>query len=303
MAFRLRLSKIAAAFLLVFLPASAEAALAVGEWRPVFKGVELSISTNIPGPGSEISRLQVVYAVRVDLTDPDVSFFTTPQIGTNYMRGVREVAAYTPSDFLARNDLQVVINANFFDNDTYYLPAGTPMNLYGLEVSQGTEVSTADSPQHSAVIAFNATNQPTFVRSNRPAISIEGIYTAVSGNFPIVVGGTNIGTKFEVDPRTVFGLSEDRRHLFVVAIDGRQSGYSSGATLYECGQWLLALGAADGINLDGGGRRHWFSKTIWGIRCGSINPVRWQIQDENGRWGVTSEFLQSRCRDLSMTLP
>jgi exopolysaccharide biosynthesis protein len=41
--------------------------------------------------------------------------------------------------------------------------------------------------------------------------------------------------------------------LYFLIIDGRQKGYSEGATTGELGLWLKALGAWDGINLDGGG--------------------------------------------------
>jgi hypothetical protein len=38
-----------------------------------------------------------------------------------------------------------------------------------------------------------------------------------------------------------------------MVIDGRRTGWSDGATLYETGKWLLRLGAWNGLNLDGGG--------------------------------------------------
>jgi hypothetical protein len=57
----------------------------------------------------------------------------------------------------------------------------------------------------------------------------------------------------DVDPRTVFGVSADRKYLFLVTIDGRQPGYSDGASYYDCARWLQLLGASDGINVDGGG--------------------------------------------------
>jgi hypothetical protein len=38
-----------------------------------------------------------------------------------------------------------------------------------------------------------------------------------------------------------------------MVIDGRRPGWSDGATLFETGQWLLRLGAWNGLNLDGGG--------------------------------------------------
>jgi hypothetical protein len=234
---------------------SPRAEIILGEWTPVFKGVELSISTNIPAAPGE--RLQVAYALRIDLTDPDVEFFTSPRIETNYIGGNREVAAFTASDFLTRNDLQVAINANFFDNGTYYLPAGTPMDVYGLAVSQGTVVSVTDMARYSASITFDASKFPTMVRSNwPPTLSTDGIHTAVSGNYPVLIDGVNVAPRnnpLDIDPRTVYGISQDRRYLFIVAIDGRQPGYSDGANYFECGQWLLALGASDGMNVDGGG--------------------------------------------------
>jgi exopolysaccharide biosynthesis protein len=227
--------------------------LTIGEWTPTFKGVDLARGTNVPVAGGEIQRLQAGYAVRIDLTDPDVEIFTTPQ-NTNYIANLREVAGYTVSDFLRLNDLQVAINANYFAPGTYYLPPATPMDVFGLAVSQGTVVSEQQSSQYAATITFNATNFPTFIRSNWPPASVEGVYNAISGNFPVLVGGTNVGRNvLDLDPRTVFGLSEDRRYLFILAIDGRQFGYSEGANFYECGVWMKALGAHDAINVDGGG--------------------------------------------------
>jgi hypothetical protein len=240
------------AVLVVFAVPHVRAALTVGPWVPKFKGVDLSISTNIPPSGGELLRRQVVSALRVDLSDPDVRFFTTPRI-SGYIEGDREIGAYTVSDFLRNNRLQAAINANFFSGGQYYLPAGTPMDIYGLAVSEGVVVSPADSRAHAATLALDINNTATIIHSNWPAASTDGMYTAVSGNYPLLVGGRNVGRKFDVEPRTVFGISQDRRYLYLVAIDGRQPGYSDGATDYESAVWLGLLGAYDGLNMDGGG--------------------------------------------------
>ncbi|MEB3327718.1 MAG: phosphodiester glycosidase family protein [Candidatus Sericytochromatia bacterium] len=58
-------------------------------------------------------------------------------------------------------------------------------------------------------------------------------------------------------PRTAVGLTRDDRYL-VVTIDGRQPGYSVGATLSELAGVLRDLGAVEALNLDGGG-----STTMW----------------------------------------
>ena len=54
-------------------------------------------------------------------------------------------------------------------------------------------------------------------------------------------------------PRTAAGVSEDGHTLILVVVDGRQPGYSVGATLYDLGDLMIRYGADDAINLDGGG--------------------------------------------------
>jgi hypothetical protein len=55
------------------------------------------------------------------------------------------------------------------------------------------------------------------------------------------------------NPRTAAGIARDGKRLILVVVDGRQKGYSDGMTLRETANLLLALGARDAINLDGGG--------------------------------------------------
>jgi hypothetical protein len=61
-------------------------------------------------------------------------------------------------------------------------------------------------------------------------------------------------------PRTLLGWTANG-DVLLVAIDGRQPGYSGGATLVEATNLLLELGAVDGVNLDGGG------STTFALRC------------------------------------
>ena len=239
-------------FLIAALPAWATPV--IGPWKALFKGVDYSVSTNIPS-GGDFPDLQVVHAFRVDLTDPDIRLLTTPRI-TDYVAGQKETGGLTGSDFLRTHHLQAAMNANFFDPEDYYLPAGTPMDVYGLAVSEGVVVSPQDGPDHASAILFDTNNQATFFPTNWPPASLDGIYTAVSGNYPLVVAGRNVvnrETAYEANPRTIFGLSQDRHFLYLVGIDGRQPGYSEGANDYESAAWLLLLGAYDGINMDGGG--------------------------------------------------
>ncbi len=224
----------------------------IGEWKPKFKGIDFSLSSNIPAAGT-LSHQQIVYALRVDLADPDIRLFTTPRLVNGYLSGSSEVAGRTVSTFLGTYHLQAAINANFFDATLYYLPTGTPMDIAGLAISEGVMVSRPELA-YSAALTFDMNNRPT-ISTSWPAAPTNGVYTAIAGNYPLLRRGQNLAPDFmtDVEPRTAFGLSEDQRYLFLVAIDGRQPGYSDGATLWETGEWLRFLGASDGINLDGGG--------------------------------------------------
>jgi hypothetical protein len=250
----LRPIKITLALAFLIAAFTARATPVVGPWTPLLKGVDYSVSTNISA-GGDFSNLQVVHAFRVDLTDPDIRLFTTPRI-SNYVAGDRETGGLTVSDFLKTYHLQAAINANFFYPQSYYLPAGTPMDAYGLAISEGVVVSAQDGSDYAASILFDINNQATVIPTNWPPASANGIYTAVSGNYPLVVAGQNVvnrSTARDAQPRTVFGLSQDRHFLYLLGIDGRQPGYSEGANDYESAAWLLLLGAYDGINVDGGG--------------------------------------------------
>jgi exopolysaccharide biosynthesis protein len=78
---------------------------------------------------------------------------------------------------------------------------------------------------------------------------------AVSGNAMVLNQGAIVSTAKDGTrhPRSVAGLSADRKTLILVALDGRAPSHSIGANMVELGEVMLSLGAHDAINLDGGG--------------------------------------------------
>ena len=67
---------------------------------------------------------------------------------------------------------------------------------------------------------------------------------SVEGTFPRFSAGRH--------PRSAVGISRDSLTLFLVAVDGRQAA-SVGMSLVELADAMLALGAHEALNLDGGG--------------------------------------------------
>jgi hypothetical protein len=75
-------------------------------------------------------------------------------------------------------------------------------------------------------------------------IDVAAAADSVEGTFPRFAAARH--------PRSAVGFSRDSATLFLVAVDGRQTG-SVGMTLVELAQALIGLGVHDALNLDGGG--------------------------------------------------
>lgn len=229
---------------LASLALTAPAGITTQPWVPMFKGIDF---TTGDADTNEV-RLQKVFALRVDLADPSVEFFSTPSGGAAPF----ETIGQTTTTFVQTYGVAVGVNANFFS------PVSTtpddPRELSGLAVSQGNIVSPYETIRPTILITRS--NQVSFA-TTAPG-SYSNIWTAVSGSDLVLINGLpQLGgciTSFcGPNPRTALGLSHDNHYLYLVVIDGRQPGWSDGATLEETGQWLLRLGAWNGLNLDGGG--------------------------------------------------
>ena len=86
-----------------------------------------------------------------------------------------------------------------------------------------------------------------------------GVFDTIGGNPVIVDNGrivwkdVNGSTPFHgLNPRTGVGVTADGRVL-LIAVDGRQPGYSKGMTLRRFARLFLDYGAVEALNLDGGG--------------------------------------------------
>ncbi len=227
----------------------ATASITVEPWHPIFKGIDQANGN--AARDATTPRNQNVYAMRVDLLDPDIRFFTTPR-NTN---GTSETLGQNTSLFLKTYGLQAAVNANFYSPCCSSRP-GDPMSVIGISVSTGQVVSAQESLTDSSMLLITKDNRPAIVDNNYPPQGTNGIWTAVAGHYAVLIGGVNLGFSTpeanSPNPRTAIGISEDRRYLILMTVDGRQAG-SDGAVDSETADWLARFGAWDGLNLDGGG--------------------------------------------------
>ncbi|WP_246064455.1 phosphodiester glycosidase family protein [Nonomuraea longispora] len=79
------------------------------------------------------------------------------------------------------------------------------------------------------------------------------VKAAVGGNWVLVKdGAAQNSTDTSAHPRTAVGFSADGRKMYLLTVDGRQAD-SRGVTLNELAAMMVELGAANALNLDGGG--------------------------------------------------
>ncbi|MGD6842991.1 S-layer homology domain-containing protein [Bacillus infantis] len=88
-------------------------------------------------------------------------------------------------------------------------------------------------------------------------------------------------------PRTAVAIDKTKKKVFLVTVDGRQPGYSTGMNMTEFAQYIASLGADRAINLDGGG------STAMSIRNYGSNTVSLVSRPSDGRERLISTTLQA----------
>jgi hypothetical protein len=207
----------------------------ISRWQPIFRGVEMCDGwTTTPRP------IQV-RAVRVNLREPTIDFLVTPSNGDE----PKDVGARTASEFLTEFKCQVALNGSVFD--VFAKQRGDPMDVQGLSLSRGDLYSP---PNHWDALLIS-TNRRAWVA--RSPVDPRGAFNGLSGFYALLINGTNNGTMKDRHPRSAVGVSRNGRYLILTTVDGRQPGYSEGASTAETAEWMRKLGAYNALNLDGGG--------------------------------------------------
>lgn len=226
--------------------------------RPIAPGIEHQCRT-LATP-----RPLVVNVVRVDARAPGVGFHATRRTDP-WEDGKAETRRQTVRGFLDESrrrglPVAVAINADAFSLTTAY-DREDPTDVLGLAVSAGQPVSRPAGTPSLVVTKSGDLRIETLAED----ADLSGIEVAVSGFGICLRDGTPVAGGADLNPRTGFGLSKDRRFLFLMTIDGRQPG-SDGATTGELGSLLAGAGAADAINMDGGGSTTlaWWNPTTRG---------------------------------------
>ena len=189
-------------------------------------------------------------ALRIDLSRPELQIMTAG--GGSGGKLVNEHFLSTKvSSFVRDNGLLAGINALPFDPVSG--KEGEPRTNIGIVVSGGVMVSPP-YPQFDALVLY-ADGSAAIASQKELAGSAENIEHAVGGFHRILEAGElvpRVLNQTARHPRSAAGISPDGTFLYLLVIDGRRPG-SVGTTEAETALLLRSLGAAEGINFDGGG--------------------------------------------------
>ena len=209
-------------------------------WQHFADGID-AVSIRLLSPRLEI------WALRVQLDHPSI------RIVMNDVErdGAGSIPSITVSSFVKKYDCMAAMNAGPF----YPVSAkeGERRFLSGIFVSNGI-LAAPPVPRYDALVFYRDGSGAVLPQRTEYPWTGPELRWAVGG-FSIILDNSKITAAPERTarhPRSAAGFSADGRTLYLLVIDGRRL-LSIGATETETAALLAALGAASGINLDGGG--------------------------------------------------
>lgn len=232
----------------------------------------IAITTAQTGSGSDTLTY---YVADVTLSDATAlrSAFASNQFGENITALVSDIAEDNDAvfaingDYYGFRDTGIVIRNGVVFRDS---PAREGLVFYADGTAAIYDETTTTAAELLAVGAWNTLSfGPAIVENGQVVAGVDDV--EIDTNF----GNHSIQGE---QPRTAVGVI-DENHLVFVVVDGRDDGYSRGATLSELAAIMAGLGAQTAYNLDGGGSSEmWFDGTV-------VN------QPSNGGERATSDIL------------
>jgi hypothetical protein len=211
-----------------------------------------------------------MFVFEIDLTNPNISLEVARPVNPTNSLGFQTVRQQAMNEDAAGHLVWGATNGSFANVTT-----GA---IHGLMYDNGTirQVPSAAYPNFLVI-----TKDKRAVIGSAPlhddATFKANIYEAVGGGVLLATNGV-ITTQTEatpsVNPRTCVGVSADQKKVYLMAVDGRQYHYSNGMTYEELSKCMLAFGAKDALNLDGGG-----STTFLTRKSAAFTPDRFLLRN------------------------
>ena len=211
-------------------------------------------------------RLMKTAVMRIDLRTPGLRFTGTHRDEkwgepmpdyTNGVKLIRTRRVRTQDFMLAERakgrDMIVAFNSAPWSPwcSPYTHKYGDP---HCLNITEGVVISDHNRKQNHLFVAWD--DGRCEITESIPTNSYAKVQVAHAGFDIIMKGGKAVGPKgpkMSLNPCIAYGLSSDGRYMYVITVDGRQPGWSLGADMNDLRSMMTDAGAADAVNMDGGG--------------------------------------------------
>lgn len=158
----------------------------------------------------------------------------------------------------------------------------------GITVSKGTIIHNNYGTKSANLIGFNSSGTLILENMSADEIAPKGIRSAVTFHPNLILNGEpqiQGDGGWGIAPRTGVGQKADGTVIFVV-IDGRQAGWSMGATLRDLMNVFIEYGAVNAANLDGGSSTEMVYKDqiinkLWNIYGERYIPTAFVVLPKN----------------------
>lgn len=188
----------------------------------------------------------------------------------------------TVTDICDTTDSILGINASGFADFEGRGNGGTPI---GIQISKGKKLKTVAASRIYQTAGFDFENN---FRVGKEVI-LDEMRDAMQFYPIIVLNGDKVANGsygLGIQPRTAIGQTMTKDTLMLV-IDGRQIGYSIGATMVECAEIMIRYGAWNAMNLDGGSSSsmtyngEMITRTSSPAKRGRYVPSAWVVRNQS----------------------
>ncbi len=210
-----------------------------------------TLASNLEYERLRVGESGVGHLVTIDLDDPCTLLVTTE------LEPSGDVQALHTETWAREQDTQIAMNASFFGPfrdfppwDVYPQEGELVRTLGGSVVDGNVRAMPRDwQGMWAGENVFLTSDGVPGIAFDAPKNAIWG----VSGRERILDDGVVTASVSEPYPRSIVAVDASTNTMWWLVVDGKQAGYSSGATLKETAELLQQMGATDALEMDGGG--------------------------------------------------
>ena len=198
------------------------------------------------------------HCLKINLKSPDFEVVTFPNDESDFKtkHGTRTTALIGMNARQFSRKFQSALSINATPYGGKLIRVSRMRTISGIHVAH-THALSAPVERYSALVLTKSSEDSGFfakIIQNQSESACSDCDFAFGGFFVILSQGSKMPFSWQsANSRTALGISSDGRTLYVLVVEGEHPSKSRGLSYPECADIMLALGASDALQMDGGG--------------------------------------------------